>query len=67
MLIGSPKSNKRILKTISFRADKEIVNEFKIMCKKHNVKQITVIENAMIKAIEEMREMEKKENDRQSI
>lgn len=62
MLINEPK--KRLLKTISFRADNEIVEEFKALCKTNKVKQITVIENAMIKAIEEMKAMEKKEHDR---
>lgn len=62
MLINEPK--KRLLKTISFRADSEIVEEFKALCKTNKVKQITVIENAMIKAIEEMKAMEKKEDDR---
>jgi len=59
MLIGTPQNTKRVLKTISFRADEMLVNEFKKMCKKHQVKQITVIENAMKKAIEEMKQMEK--------
>lgn len=57
MLVDST-SKKRVLTTISFRADEQIVKEFKQLCKKHNVKQISIIENAMKKAIEEMKEME---------
>jgi len=60
MLIGNDR--KRVLKTISFRADEEIVNEFKALCKKHKIKQITVIENAMKKAIQEIKEMESLKN-----
>jgi len=64
MLISQDEKDKRVLKTISFRADEKIVDEFKALCKKHKVKQITVIENAMKKAIQELKEMEKNQNDR---
>jgi len=63
MLISQDENDKRVLKTISFRADKKIVEEFKALCKKHKIKQITVIENAMKKAIQELKDLEKN-NDR---
>ncbi len=58
MLITEPINNKRVLKTISFRADEKVVNEFKILCKEYGIKQVLIIENAMKKAIEEIKEME---------
>ncbi len=45
------------LTALSFRIEKVIVDEFKILCKKYNVSQTTVIRNAMKKAIEEMNEL----------
>ena len=59
------KTNKRKVKVTSFRIDEEIVNEFKELCKKHSIKQVTVIENAMKKAIEEIKRMEVENNGKQ--
>jgi len=46
------------LKVVSFRADKTIVDEFKELCKKYKVKQVSVFEKAMLKAIEEIKGLE---------
>ena len=50
------------LKVITFKLDKNVIKEFREMCKKHRVKQVSVIEKAMIKAIEELKEKEADEN-----
>lgn len=57
-------SHKRTLKTISFRADSEVVQEFKSLCKTHKIKQVVIIENAMRKAILEIKQLGV-ENDKQ--
>jgi hypothetical protein len=50
-------------KTITFRLDKELINEFRKLCKEADLKQVTIIENAMKKAILEIKELkEQNEN-----
>jgi len=56
-------TKKTTLKTITFRMDEKIINDFRELCKKYDYKQVAIIENAMKKAIEELKKMEK-ENDR---
>ena len=46
------------LKTITFRLDPFVIEKFREMCKKHKIKQVAVIEKAMLKAIEELEERE---------
>lgn len=58
MLIKSIKEKKN-LKVASYRIDEEIVNKFKALCKKHKIKQVVVIENAMRQAIKEMEDIDR--------
>jgi hypothetical protein len=46
------------LKTITFRLNPSVIKKFREMCKKHKIKQVAVIEKAMLKAIEELEERE---------
>lgn len=46
------------LKPITFKIDSTVTKKFRELCKKHKIKQVTVIENAMLKAIEELEERE---------
>ena len=57
MLIQQQK--KATYKTITFRLEDELIEEFRKLCKKHDLKQVLIIENAMKKAILEIKEMEK--------
>jgi len=57
MLIEQPK--KAISKTVTFRIGNDLLAEFRELCKKNDLKQVTIIENAMKKAILEMKELEK--------
>ena len=45
---------KKELKPITFKIDPIVTNRFRELCKKHKIKQVAVIENAMLKAIEEL-------------
>jgi len=54
------KTQKPTKKTVTFRVDSELLKEFKTLTKKHGYTQVLIIENAMQKAIQELREMEKK-------
>jgi len=47
-------------KTVTYRVDRDLLEEFKSLTKKHCYMQITVIENAMREAVKELKEMEKK-------
>lgn len=49
------------LKTITFRLEKELVEQFKALSKELGIKQATIIRNAMKLAI---KEMENKKDDR---
>ncbi len=57
MLIEQKK--KSLKRTATFRVDDDLLSEFKKLCKKHDLKQVSIIENAMQKAISEIKEMEK--------
>ena len=57
MLIEQKK--KSLKKAVTFRVDNYLLDEFKVLCKKHDLKQVSIIENAMRKAILEIKEMEK--------
>lgn len=57
MLIEQKK--KHLKKTATFRVDNDLLNDFRTLCKKHDLKQVLIIENAMKKAILEIKEMEK--------
>ena len=48
------KKNKEFAPT-SFRVEKEIVKEFRELCKKHNVSQVAVVRNAMKQVIQELK------------
>ncbi len=61
MLIKQDK--KALKKAVTFRVDSGLLDEFKHLCKKHDLKQVSIIENAMKKAIEEIKEMESNDND----
>lgn len=50
---------KHLKKTATFRLDSALLDEFRALCKKHELKQVSIIENAMEKAILEIKEMEK--------
>lgn len=54
MLINKDMKNDKKV-TASFRVKREILEEFRKECKKNNIKQTSIIENAMKKAIEEMK------------
>jgi len=43
------------MKVASFRLDISLLEEFKMLCKKHKVQQSTVIKNALIQAIKELK------------
>jgi len=51
-------------KTVTYRVDRDLLDEFKVLTKKYGYMQITVIENAMREAVKELREMEKIENEK---
>lgn len=57
MLIEQEK--KKLKRTATFRIDSDLLDEFRKLCKKHELKQISIIENAMKKAILEIKKMEK--------
>jgi len=52
------KQDKTTYKTITFRLDEELIKEFRELCKAHDYKQVSIIENAMKKAIEELKGLE---------
>ena len=58
MLVDELKDRNK-LKTISFRIDNVLVDEFRDKCKKHNIKQVDIIVRAMRKALEEIDKLEK--------
>jgi hypothetical protein len=64
MLITQKKKEKK--KMASYRFDKSLLDEFRELCKQNNLVQVQILENAMKKAIEEMKELktEVKEDDR---
>jgi len=62
MLITQTK--KPTKKTASYRFDPILLDTFRTMCKENNLVQVQILENAMRKAIEEMREMKGSNNDR---
>lgn len=45
-------------KAITFRVDEQLLKQFKELCKRHNVKQVSVIENALKKAVQELKDLE---------
>jgi len=49
------KRDKTTYKTITFRLDEKLIKEFRKLCKAHDYKQVSIIENAMKKAIEELK------------
>jgi len=57
MLIEQEK--KKLKRTATFRIDSDLLDEFRKLCKKHELKQISIIENVMKKAILEIKKMEK--------
>ena len=58
MLIEDIVKDKKIKKVISFRGDCDLIDEFRSLAKKNNIKMINVFENAMKKAIEEIKALE---------
>ena len=58
------KRNRPTKKTVSYRADRQLLDEFKELTKKHGYMQITIIENAMREAVRELKEMENKRDDK---
>jgi hypothetical protein len=53
LLKGSLRTNKK--KQVVYRIDEDIVNEFRMLCKKHNLKQVSIIENTMKEIIKELK------------
>lgn len=51
-------------KTITFRLDEDLIAEFRTLCKEFDIKQVSIIESAMKKAILEIKEFKEKENER---
>ena len=49
---------KQELKSVSFKIDKDFYQEFRELCKKHNVSQTGIIKSAIKKAIKELKELE---------
>ncbi len=58
------KQVKQTKKTVTYRVDRDLLEQFKSLTKKYGYMQITVIENAMREAVKELKEMEKNQNDR---
>ena len=58
MLIDNNKID-RELKTASFKIDRELFDNFRQKCKQHRIKQVSIIVNAMKKALEEIEQLEK--------
>lgn len=52
------KQDKTTYKTITFRLNEELIKEFRALCKAHDYKQVAIIENAMKRAIEELKGLE---------
>jgi predicted DNA-binding protein len=57
LLHKEPKKEDR-MQSISFRIEKELISEFKTLCKTNKIYQSTIIKNAMKLAIKEMKELE---------
>jgi len=55
MLISKNNKREPRMKVASFRLDISLLEEFKMLCKKHKVQQSTVIKNALIQAIKELK------------
>jgi len=49
---------KKDLKTITYKLNPNLISEFREICKKHNIKQVAIIENAMKSAIKELKNEE---------
>jgi len=49
-------------KTASYRLDAELLGEFRALCKEHDLVQTHILENAIKKAIGEIKQMEKKDD-----
>jgi len=56
MLIEQRKKTPK--KSVSFRFDPTLLEEFKTLCKKNDLVQVQILENAMRKAINEMKEID---------
>ena len=55
MLISKNNKKEPKMKVASFRLDIALLEEFKMLCKKHKVQQSTVIKNALIQATKELK------------
>ncbi len=55
MLLEPRKKRIRDLTPTSFRIESDIVKEFRILCKKHNISMVGVVRNAMKQVIEELK------------
>jgi len=65
MLITQKKKEKK--RMASYRFNQSLLDEFRELCKENNLVQVQILENAMKKAIDEMKELKKikeKEDDR---
>jgi len=58
LLTNDNRKKENNLKTITFRLEHDLIDNFKTLCKKHKIKQATVIRNALRLAIEEMEKIE---------
>jgi hypothetical protein len=56
MLLEPRKKRIRDLTPTSFRIESDIVKEFRILCKKHNISMVGVVRNAMKQVIKELKE-----------
>jgi len=56
MLIQTTK--KKTKKTASYRFNSSLLDEFRELCKRNDLVQVQILENAMRKAIEEIKGME---------
>lgn len=57
MKLIDSKQDKKVLKSITFKLDEELVDRFRSLTKELKLKQGSIIENAIEKAIEEMEEL----------
>jgi len=58
------KQVKQTKKTVTYRVDRDLLEEFKSLTKKYGYMQITVIENAMREAVKELKEIERKQDEK---
>jgi len=57
MKLIDSKQDKKVLKSITFKLDEELVDRFRSLTKELKLKQGSIIKNAIEKAIEEMEEL----------